>query len=342
MKFPSINRNSPAGSYVPPKAFPIGPFHKYPHNPILVPDPNIDFESGYLYNAAAIVVDKYVFLLYRAQDKVHRTSTIGLAWSDDGFNFTKLTYPIITPTEKWELGGGCEDPRIVRHPVLGQFIVTYTSYDRYVARLCVAVLDDLLHWTKYPSLVPDSWIEVSNDRNGQPKIRHLWSKLGAIFTERNPVDGKYYMIWGDASLHLAHSDDCIHWLLPGGDSNSNTFTSGILTHEDYLVESGPPPIKLDNGKNQWVFFYNASTAGKGRLPKGTYSVSQMLVDYDIIKLGPVARLEQPFLIPEASNEITGQVNKVVFCEGLVQFKDKWLLYFGQGDSHLGVAIANIK
>lgn len=340
MKFPVISRNSASGPYSPPKAFPIGPFRKYAHNPILVPDPNLDFESGYLYNAAAIVIDGYVFLLYRAQDKAHRTSTIGLAWSDDGFNFTKLTHPIITPTEKWELGGGCEDPRIVRHPDLGQFIVTYTSYDRYVARLCVAVLDDLLHWTKYPSLVPDSWLEVIHDINAQPRLRNLWSKLGAIFTEKN-ADGKYYMIWGDASLHLAESTDLVHWLLPGNNSNANTFTSGFFPHEDRLIESGPPPIKLDNGKNEWVFFYNASTAGQGPLPKGTYSVSQMLVDYDKIKQGPVARLEKPFLVPEALNELNGQVNKVVFCEGLVQFKGKWLLYFGQGDSHLGVAIADL-
>jgi predicted GH43/DUF377 family glycosyl hydrolase len=43
---------------------------------------------------------------------------------------------------------------------------------------------------------------------------------------------------------------------------------------------------------------------------------------------------------EAENEHKGQVNEVVFCEGMVQFKGQWLLYYGQGDSELGVAVAD--
>ena len=49
----------------------------------------------------------------------------------------------------------------------------------------------------------------------------------------------------------------------------------------------------------------------------------MLVDYNDIRKGPVARLEQPVLKPELANEREGQVNQVVFCEGLVQFKGQW-------------------
>lgn len=36
-------------------------------------------------------------------------------------------------------------------------------------------------------------------------------------------------------------------------------------------------------------------------------------------------------------KITGPVDKVVFSEGLIQFKGKWLLYFGTGVSFLSVA-----
>lgn len=58
--------------------------------------------------------------------------------------------------------------------------------------------------------------------------------------------------------------------------------------------------------------------------------------------GPVARLEQPILVPGASNEVTGQVDQVVFSEGLVQYKGQWWLYYGQGDSELGVATAPVQ
>lgn len=56
----------------------------------------------------------------------------------------------------------------------------------------------------------------------------------------------------------------------------------------------------------------------------------MLIDYNNIHQGPLARMEHPVLKPELANEKEGQVNQVVFCEGLVQFKGSWYLYFGQG------------
>ena len=40
-----------------------------------------------LYNRTAIVPDETIFLLYRAQE-ANLTSSIGLAWLTDGYNFT--------------------------------------------------------------------------------------------------------------------------------------------------------------------------------------------------------------------------------------------------------------
>lgn len=106
--------------------FPLLPFEKYANNPILQPNPAQNFESAYLYNPTAVVLNETIFLLYRAQNE-SKTSTVGLAWSTDGTTFTRLDRPIIYPTEPWEQIGGCEDPRIVR--VNGTFYVTYTAYD---------------------------------------------------------------------------------------------------------------------------------------------------------------------------------------------------------------------
>jgi beta-1,4-mannooligosaccharide phosphorylase len=58
--------------------------------------------------------------------------------------------------------------------------------------------------------------------------------------------------------------------------------------------------------------------------------------------GPIARIQNPMLVPEATNEQVGQVDQVVFVEGLVQFKGKWYLHYGQGDSDLGVATADVQ
>jgi hypothetical protein len=89
--------------------FPVLPFTKYADNPILSPNPANNWESAYLYNPTAIVLNETIFLLYRAQN-ASKTSSVGLAWSTDGFNFTRLNRPIIYATEDYEAIGGTEDP----------------------------------------------------------------------------------------------------------------------------------------------------------------------------------------------------------------------------------------
>lgn len=94
---PSTSEGDP--NYSAP-VFPIQPFNKFPNNPILTPNPANDWESAYLYNPTAIVLNETIFLLYRAQNE-SKTSSIGLAWSTDGTNFTRLNRPIIYATEEW-------------------------------------------------------------------------------------------------------------------------------------------------------------------------------------------------------------------------------------------------
>lgn len=100
------------------------------------------------------------------------------------------------------------------------------------------------------------------------------------------------------------------------------------------------------------------TTGRIGYPKDQYSVGQMLIDpsgafrpnltvpegsyQPALSDGPIARIERPLLVPEGQDEQQGQVNQVVFAEGLVQFKGQWFLYFGQADSTLGVATANVQ
>lgn len=339
MHIPKITPESPDGDlhYKPPAAFPIGPhFKKYSHNPIMVPDPTHEFEEAYLYNPTAIVVDDKVFLLYRAQDR-HKTLSVGIAWLEDGFNFTRHPRPVLWPTEPWERGGGCEDPRVVRDSTTKKFIMTYTAYDRGTARLCVAESLDLFHWKKHPPFVPSGFEEICTGADGKQYIRHGWLKSGAVFAERHK-DGLYYMIWGESGMYLASSKDLVEWRTLGGGRDA-LFTEGHHVWQNRLIEPGPPPIRLAGKRNLYVFFYNSCTRGGGQYEKGTYTVSQMLIDYDDVRAGPIAQMERPFLVPEARNEVLGQVNRVVFCAGVVQFHGQWFLYYGQGDLELGVATA---
>ncbi|KAJ6093506.1 hypothetical protein N7486_008795 [Penicillium sp. IBT 16267x] len=313
--------------------FPIGPFTKYEGNPLLVPNPANEFESAYIYNAAAIVLDDKVFLLYRAQT-AEKLSTIGLAWSSDGYNFTRLDRPILEPTNPWEMGGGVEDPRVVR--IAGVFYMTYTAWDFKVPRLCLATSTDLVHWEKQGGPLFPDFMDFENDLDGRTKVRFGHSKSGSIFPEKTK-DGKYMMIFGEAYLCVAESEDLIHWRAwPFNDY----FATGVHDWENRLLEPGPTMIKARCGR--WILVYNTATRGAPGMINNQYSISQMLIDLDHLSDGPVARLDRPSVVVSADNERTGLVNNVVFCEGMVQFKGKWFLYYGQADSELGVATADVQ
>lgn len=330
---PAISMASREGDakYIQP-TFPLGPFMKYAGNPLLMPNPENEFESAFIYNAAAIILDDTVFLLYRAQNAA-LVSTIGLAWSPDGYNFTRLDRPVLEPSEPYEMGGGVEDPRIVR--IEGVFYMTYTGWDLKVPRLCLATSTDLVHWEKKGLICPD-FMDVENHLDGRTKIRIGHSKSGAIIPEKT-ADGKFMMIFGEGYLCVAESEDLVHWRAW---PFNEYFATGVHDWENRLLEPGPTPIKTRDGK--WILVYNAATRGAPGYRNNQYSISQMLIDLNNISEGPLARLGRPSVVVSAQNEHIGQVDNVVFCEGMVQFKGKWFLYYGQGDSELGVATAEVQ
>ncbi|RHZ64959.1 glycoside hydrolase family 130 protein [Aspergillus thermomutatus] len=349
---PQDNNQTSYGSDTPPKItaqtreneanytapyFPLLGFTQYEHNPILSPNPANAWESAYLYNPSAIVLDDKVFLLYRAQDE-EKTSSIGLAWSEDGYNFTRYNKPVVSATEWYEHIGGCEDPRVVR--VNGTFYLTYTGYDNVTARLCLATSTDLVNWKKYGPILPDYESVVYDWRDPKAYFglnKKGWTKSGAIIPERQP-DGYYYMQFGDTYLYTANSTDLIHWNVSG---DGVPFAPPLNVWEQGLMESGPPPVKTRDGK--WLKVYNGMATGLGGYTATQYSTGQLLIDPANAPLGPpLARIETPILQPTTATEIQGQVDNVVFSEGLVQFKGKWLLYFGAGDAFLSVAHAPVQ
>ncbi|KAI7014849.1 hypothetical protein KC366_g15672, partial [Hortaea werneckii] len=307
--------------YIPP-IFPIAPFTKYAGNPILSPNPANGWESAYLYNPTAIVLDETIFLLYRAQN-ASLTSSIGLAWSTDGYNFTRLNQPILYATEPWEAIGGTEDPRIVR--INQTFFVTYTAYNNVTPQLCIASSEDLLTWRKTPPLFP-GWQDVAYSDIDIPMPRLNHSKSGAIVREPTP-DGLYHMYWGDSFLYHATSRDLTNWTtLPA----EQYFAAPLLPWENRLIEPGPAPVQTRDGN--WILFYNGMTTGRIGYPQNQYSTGQMLLDptgsfrpnlrvpegeYEpALRDGPLARVERPVLVPEGEEEESGQVDRVVFSEGL--------------------------
>ncbi len=317
-------------------------------NPILEPSSDqifscpiskkeVRWEERNVLNPSAIVKDGKVYLIYRAQDK-EMTSRLGLAISEDGLHFKKQPAPVLYPAsdsmQQYEWKGGVEDPRIVEGEG-GTYIMTYTAYDGKVARLCLASSKDLKNWIKHGLVLSER------------KYRGIWSKSGAIVSEleqgkivATKIKDKYWMYFGDTDLFMATSDDLIHWDVAENEE-SKKMISVLHPRAGYfdsrLVEPGPYALLRENGI---LLIYNGSNASNYNdpdLPKFTYAAGQALFDKEKpFKL--ISRMEDNFIHPDKPYEKTGEVNEVCFIEGLVYFRDQWLLYYGTADSKIAVAI----
>jgi predicted GH43/DUF377 family glycosyl hydrolase len=338
-----------------PAAWQLGPFTRPAGRPVISPDRSVRFdcpmrqkpvawESTHTFNPSAAVCDGKICLLYRAEDDsgansigMH-TSRLGLARSDDGIHFERLATPVLYPdnddqkANEWD--GGCEDPRLIAVGD-GRFVVTYTQWNHKSTHLAVATSTDLVHWKKHGPMFAGT------------KYANLSCKSGAIVGKvvdgqlvATKINGSYWMYWGEGDIHLATSDDLIHWK-PRESADGKLFVA--LNHrkgkfDSALAEAGPPAVLTERGI---VVLYNGKNGGKDgdqTLGAGAYSGGQALFDgADPTKL--LERSETPFFKPELPIEKSGQYAAgTTFIEGLVRFKGEWFLYYGCADSYVGMAV----
>lgn len=327
-------------------------------NPVIVPDTTLKFfcpmrnesvawaESD-AFNPAAAVKDGKIYVIFRAEDNSatgigKRTSRLGLAETTDGITMNISKQPVMYPDndnlKEYEWPGGCEDPRVAVTED-GTYVMTYTSWNRKVPRLCIATSKDLVTWTKHGYAFEKAY---------EGRFKDMKCKSGSIVTKVengvqviSKVDGKYLMYWGEKMVNLATSDNLIDWV---PELNVEGELKGLIYprpnyFDSALTECGPPAIITEHGI---LLLYN----GKNRLDDkrderfaaGTYSAGQVLFDLN----NPskvIERLDVPFFRPMDDFEKSGQYKDgTVFIEGLAYYKDKWHLYYGCADSKVGVAI----
>lgn len=328
-------------------------------NPIITPNPSnqfdcpmqdkkIGWEESDVFNPAATVKNGKIYVLYRAEDNSatgigKRTSRIGLAESEDGIHMKRRKTPVMYPDKdnmkEYEWEGGCEDPRVTMTED-GLYVMAYTSWNRKVARLCIATSHDLVKWEKHGPAFAKAY-------NG--RFKDIFCKSGSMVTTikdgkqvLTKIDGKYFMYWGEHAVYAATSDDLVNWtpILDEKNELATVIKPRPQYFDNALTECGPPAILTDkgivllyNGKNQT----NDSKRDK-RFTAGAYCAGQILTDpKEPMKV--LQRLDVPFFRPMASFEKSGQyVDGTVFIEGLVFFKNKWYLYYGCADSQVSVAI----
>jgi len=295
-------------------------------NPIIQPVKEHPWESKDVLNPAAIYLNDKVHIIYRAMSE-DNTSSFGYATSADGIHIDyRSSEPAYTPREEFERklvpGGnsGCEDPRLT---VIGNKIhMFYTAYDG-----------------KNPPRVAATFINTEDFLSQDWK----WSK--PILVTPPQFDNKDAFVFPEA-INGQHI--CVHRLGNGIDydycSNlDRNLTGNFWLNEHRWIEprkgwwdsekvgAAAPPVKTTEG---WIMLYHGVSEDK------VYRVGALLLDLkNPVKV--LSRTVYPIFEPEAPYEKEGEVPNVVFPCGNVVIDDMLYVYYGGGDSVIGVATIDI-
>jgi beta-1,2-mannosidase len=310
-------------------AWALGPFAKR-KEPVLRPTPESRFtcpirgkevrwEEQNVYNPAAVVRDRKVHLLYRADDLSPdlgwgRTCRIGLATSEDGVRFTRRPAPVLYPDndewKKYEWEGGCEDLHIVEGED-GLYYMNYTTWSGKGDTLSIASSRDLVTWTKHgPAFRKAAPDKVAGSRSGVVVSRREGDRLIAA-----KIDGKYWMYYTHPCA-LAWSENLIDWTPVGKSVWGGSHEAGAIA------------LLRDDG-------ILLMTQG-GHHALGAWVLYQALIDRKNLTTVLEERKE-PFLYPEHAWEKQGMTGDTTVANGLVPFKGAWMLYYGGADRVIGLA-----
>lgn len=285
-------------------------------NPILTKD-DVPYKVETVHNAGVTKFDGRYIMLFRSHLDTGR-SIIGIAVSDDGFNFKARPEPFIVPSKEPPFSQyeeyGVEDPRITL--LEGEYYITYSAYSRHGVRTGLAKTSD------FKSLERIAFITQADYRNTvlfPEKINGRYARLDRPHSDISP-----WSIW------ISYSPDLFHW----GDSKLVMKTTAYHWDEA-KIGPGAPPIRTDKG---WLSIYH------GVFPT---------MDGHVYRLGvALHKLDDPSVIlgvgdrwilqPEDQWELVGYVHNVVFTCGAVPEDDGTLkLYWGGADKVMCAGTAAI-
>lgn len=314
---------------------------KYENNPILKPTGKGNWEKLAVCNPGAWYENGKVYLLYRAsaETKIYKIY-LGLAVSNDGYNFERVSdKPVFTPSHDFD-AGCAEDPRIVKFD--DYYYITYAcraqSYTAFVQG----------KHPIYPAHAPRSLREnltrtallrstdLKNFETLGPITRDdVDDRDVIIFPEK--INNKYVMIHRPAEwigpeygsdtpgIWMAFSNDLLHW------GDDVLIAKAEFEWQSQKIGGSTPPIKTKYG---WLLMYH------GVDKKRVYRQGLMMLDLnDPTRI--IARPKDFILEPTEKYEVKGVEHDVVFAVGNVVINNQLFVYYGGADKVCCVATADL-
>ena len=279
---------------------------RYEGNPILT-KADIPYPVQTVHNAGVTKFDDRYIMLFRSHLDTGR-SIIGLAESEDGFNFEARDEPFMTPSTKPVFCEyeeyGVEDPRITY--LEDAYYITYSAYSARGVRIGLAKT------TNFQSVKRVAFITQADYRNTvlfPEKINGKYVKLDRPHSDISP-----WSIW------ISFSPDLRHW---GG---SKLVMKPVPYHWDEMkIGPGAPPIRTEQG---WLSIYHGVfPTMDGHVYRLGVALHNLDDPAEVLGVG-----DRWILQPEDPWEVTGYVHNVVFTCGAVPEEDGTLkLYWGGAD-----------
>ncbi len=323
---------------------------KFEGNPILSPNPKNEWENLVVCNPGVFHDNGKFYMLYRAAgDDVEHIIRFGLAESNDGINFERVSNtPVLGPSKEGPDMGCVEDARIVKFD--DYYYVTYAYRPTPPGQYWKFKHDEVLtedYGSHAPKFIQNN---MANSALAMTKDFKEWIKLGRI-TDSNlddrdvilfpeKIDGKFVMLhrpkeWiGEdygvekPAVWIRSSDDMLVWNEP-----SKLLISGINGGWEEKVGGSTPPLKTKRG---WLVLYHGVENGG----LGYYRVGAVMLDLnDPTKV--IGRTKDYIMEPEFDYEIEGYYKGCVFPTGNVIVGETLYIYYGGADKYIGLATCNV-
>lgn len=321
-------------------------------NPVLSPNPDVNWENLVTCNPGVIYDNGVFYMLYRAAgDDEKHVIRFGLATSTDGVHFHRVsTEPVFCPSMDGYDSGCVEDPRIIK--MGDEFYVTYAYRPMAPGRYWTFPHDVVLK-PECSEFAPKAWADnLGNSALAVTKDFKTFRRLGRLtspvlddrdvilFPEK--VGGKFVMMHrpkeylGEKycgveypSIWLKFSDDLLEW----ENKEEHLLITGRKGTWEEKIGGGAPPILTDRG---WLVIYHG--VGDGGL--SAYKAGALLLDKDN-PLKVLARTPEPILEPECPYETEGLYACCVFPTGNVVVDGTLYVYYGSADKYIGLATCRL-
>ncbi|NOR42446.1 MAG: glycosidase [Gammaproteobacteria bacterium] len=285
-------------------------------NPILTKE-DIPYPVETVHNAGICRYKDCIIMLFRSHLRNGR-SIIGIADSEDGFNFSVRPEPFMVPATQGVFADyeafGVEDPRICC--IDGDYLITYSAYSQHGVRIALAKTRD------FESVERVSLISQSDMRNVvifPGRFNGRYARLDRPHSEISP-----WSVW------LSWSPDLIHW------GESEVVMKPVTYHwDESKIGPGPTPIRTEHG---WLCIYHGVFE---TMDGAVYRLGVAL--HDLANPAKIIGVcDEWILTPEDPWELTGYVHNVVFSCGAVEDGNGGIiLYWGGADTVMCAGTANI-